>query len=340
MEQTITVPKPYVPIPFSKMMDGPTDINWIIDGIMPRTTCGILAGEPGVGKTWIAMDLVLAVASGRPWVDKYDTRPSKVLVIDEENAQVLVRRRFISLAWRYEQYELLDNIDFLVGNSIDITPLEHLKRGMVPSTDYVMLYDVIAEGEYDLIVFDSLTRIHHADENDSSKMSMVFSYVKKLMDDLGCSILFTHHYNKGRGRSNNRLRGSSDILAFPDYVLRVDTDKSHHSINENGVIIEHGKSRFGENVGDIIVVLDGEDNRKQIKRISANDLNNALMTYLEVARTRKDVVKEMQSKGLGSPSAIDRELNKMIKEKKIYRPTKGIFQITGLSQFNLLNDLL
>jgi RecA-family ATPase len=336
----------YNPVPFPTMLDGPREIEWLIDGIMPRTTAGIMAGEPGIGKTWILMDLVLAIASGVSWLGKYKTKECKVLVVDEENAEVLIRQRYHSMKWQYEPKNKLDNIDFLVGKNVDITPLEHMKKGLQPSSDFTLLYNTIAEHEYDLVVFDSLTRIHHADENDSARMSAVFGYVKRLMNDLGVSVLFTHHFNKSRGHNNNRLRGSSDILAFPDYVLRVESDRGHTGLSETGVLIEHSKSRWGVNTGKVYVRLDEKRERpedepkKIISFISNEDLEDGMLLYLTVARTKEDVVGEMEGKGLGTPAQIDRMLGKLIKQRKIYRPTKGIYQVTGGSGFDDLEDLI
>src|SRR5215472_4624510 len=39
-------------------------INWVVPGIIPEGLT-ILAGKPKVGKSWLALDLALAVAGGR-----------------------------------------------------------------------------------------------------------------------------------------------------------------------------------------------------------------------------------------------------------------------------------
>ncbi len=331
----------YKPLPFSVMMDGTTEIEWLMEGVIPRTTTGIAAGEPGVGKTWLVMDLVLAMASGVRWLDRFETRPCKILVVDEENAHVLVRRRFLSLAWKYQQYERLDSIDFLVGESIDITPLEHPRIGMQPSSDFTMLYNTIGTHGYDIVVFDSLTRLHHADENDSSRMSAVFKYIKKLMDDFGVSCIFTHHFNKGRGRNNNRLRGSSDILAFPDYVLRVETDRTHTDISNSGICVEHGKSRWGENTGKFFVKLQEANNPgdRELVTISTDDLRIAMLEFLKVSRAKREVIGEMQKRGLAIQS-VDRMLRTMVTERVLFQPAKGYYQVTGSADFDDLGDLI
>lgn len=328
----------FTPVPFSVFMDGPTEIDWLIDGVMPQQTTGIIAGEPGIGKTWILMDLVLAIASGSPWLNSFVTQPCNVLYVDEENAHVLVRKRFLEMKWKYEDRGDLDNVQFMVAQTLDITPLEHMSKGLQPSPDYVKLRNVLSDAPYDLVVFDSLTRVHHADENDSSRMSAVFNYVKMLMDDFGVSILFTHHFNKGKGHSNNRLRGSSDILAFPDYVLRVERERGHVEINSNGVAMTHGKSRWGENIGKMYIKLSStEDGRKEIMHVSIDDLEEAIMIYLDVPRSERDIVKEMDAKGKGDRQMVIRVLNRLVKEHKLYRPGKDVYAKSGVEQFD---DLL
>lgn len=39
---------------------------------------------PKVGKSWLASDKALAAATGRPWLDRYQTEAADVLIIDNE----------------------------------------------------------------------------------------------------------------------------------------------------------------------------------------------------------------------------------------------------------------
>jgi hypothetical protein len=66
-------------------------------------------------------------------------------------------------------------------------------------------------------------------------MSVVFGYVKRLIDETGVGTLFTHHMTK----KGNSIRGSGDIRAFCDYALTIDK----HAL---GVRCTHNKSRWAE----------------------------------------------------------------------------------------------
>jgi hypothetical protein len=71
-------------------------------------------------------------------------------------------------------------------------------------------------------------------------MAAVFANVRHLVNQTGCSVLFTHHFRKtgaNGGGSGQAIRGSSDIRAFCDYTLLVER-------TETGVKITHDKSRW------------------------------------------------------------------------------------------------
>ena len=44
--------------------------EWLIDGIIGKGQLAILTGDPGVGKTFLGLDMALSVASGKAWQDR------------------------------------------------------------------------------------------------------------------------------------------------------------------------------------------------------------------------------------------------------------------------------
>src|SRR5437016_3780364 len=56
---------------------------WLIEHILPQNALGCVYGAPGAGKTFLALDWALAVATGRPW-DAHATRPGAVLYVAAE----------------------------------------------------------------------------------------------------------------------------------------------------------------------------------------------------------------------------------------------------------------
>ena len=68
--------------------------RWIIDQLVPEEGIVILSGASGSFKTWLIMDMALAVAEGRDFLGVFKTEQSKVLIIDEENGKRLYNERF------------------------------------------------------------------------------------------------------------------------------------------------------------------------------------------------------------------------------------------------------
>ena len=185
------------------------DTPWLIDGLVPEGLT-ILSAQPGSFKTWLLLDIVISVASGEQFIDKYDTRQSNVLMIDEENSPKLLQTRLEMLGIEKELpvYFEIENLFKAEERNID------------------RLLKLCREKDIKLVTFDSLVRIHSSNENDAVQMSEVFSKIRKFTRN-GISVMITHHNrksskNEGGGQA---MRGSTDILAAVDCHLSLDADK-------------------------------------------------------------------------------------------------------------------
>jgi RecA-family ATPase len=240
MTQPKKSPPIYVPKILTDLLNGPTDIDWIIDGIIPPQSSGLIVGDGGTGKTWLALDLALAVATGTAWMGEFEARQGTVLVVDEENAELMLRERlYMLLEGRGLKHDNV-GVYFLVGEGVNLSP--HERRGQFePSESYIKLYNTIMALKPSLVILDSLTRVHTSNENAASEMATLFSFVKRLIRDTDTNCFFPHHMNKGQGssKSGHRIRGSSDLRNFADYTLLIDKEKDL-------LTIEHDKARWSE----------------------------------------------------------------------------------------------
>ena len=50
--------------------------RWMIDGMFERNSLVMVAGAPGSFKSFLALDWILHLSSGRRWLDR-DTTPAK-----------------------------------------------------------------------------------------------------------------------------------------------------------------------------------------------------------------------------------------------------------------------
>jgi KaiC/GvpD/RAD55 family RecA-like ATPase len=183
--------------------------RWLVEELIGRGDVVLQTGEPGVGKSWLSMSLAIAVADeGDTWLGRSISTHGRVLYIDEENGEEIVRQRLEKLGLDLDATENLRYVH-QQGVRLDRYPERIL--------DEAVAFDPV------LIVLDSLTRFHTQDENSAGAMAALFNdAINPLARETGATVLLLHHVNKGDSTSGfGRARGSGDITASIDTGLDV-----------------------------------------------------------------------------------------------------------------------
>jgi predicted ATP-dependent serine protease len=196
------------------------ETEWLVEGIIPRGSVNLIAGEPGSYKSWLALALLRGLTSTGRFLDK-ECRVVSVLYLDRENPLAIVRERLATLG-----VESL-NEGRIWGGWLQEAP---------PAIGDARLLE-IARDRKPLIVFDSLIRFHSADENSATEMAKVMQDLRALAN-AGATVIALHHKTKAEG---SRYRGSTDIAGGVDTAFSVSRDR------EAGLLtIECFKNRFVE----------------------------------------------------------------------------------------------
>jgi len=224
--------------------------EWLVDGLLPRPGIGLIAGIPGIGKTWLTLSLSLAVATGRSWLNRFQTHQGRVLLIlEEEGRSAVVERLDLLYGGLGLPQKAGDNlpIDLLIQQGVSLVAQD----GGLGSE----LQRHVREVQPALIVLDPFRRVHGLDENNSGAMSHLFNLLHQLTQlftEQPCSLLLIHHLRKRSEHLEDgleRLRGSTDIAASVDSVLEV-------SGQFGSLVIKHPKSKRGPSLGKFLVSAD------------------------------------------------------------------------------------
>lgn len=73
--------------------DRPDPVQWLVHNLIQDNAENLLAGEPGVGKSWISGDLAVSVATGTRFLDRH-TAQGPVLVINLDDPSESLPRKF------------------------------------------------------------------------------------------------------------------------------------------------------------------------------------------------------------------------------------------------------
>lgn len=186
-------------------------VRWLVEPLWAAEAVGLLAGSPKTGKTWMALDLAVGVATRSYCLEALPVQnDGPVLVYAAEDAQPILRERLAALA-------------AVRGLSIENLPVSVIVEPVLrldTERDQERLAETVRLLRPRLVVLDPLIRLHRLDENSSRDVSALLSYFRQLQREYAVALLLVHHMRKGGGaRPGENLRGSSDLHAWGDTLL-------------------------------------------------------------------------------------------------------------------------
>lgn len=199
--------------------DDAGEISFLVEGCIPRRNIILLTGESGAGKTWVAYELVRAVASGTQWLGRgVACVPETVLVLNYDSPTDTVRFRVRRLAFNQE-WEIY-------YHTLGLTkpPIPSMPQMLKLLEEAGKLKLILQHLKPALIVVDSLRQGHTLNENDNNDMAKLMSVYKAWATD--STVVLIHHTAKTDKSSwTAKSRGSGEIIASSNVVIEVNENK-------------------------------------------------------------------------------------------------------------------
>ena len=186
--------------------------RWLVTELWSEEAVGIVGGEPKCCKSFLALDLAVAVASGAPCLRRFPVpHPGRVLLYAAEDALHVVRQRLegICAAARLRIEDL--DVQVITAPAVRLDQLADRER----------LERTIAQLKPRLLILDPFVRLHRVDENASGEVAPLLASLRELQRQHALAVLLVHHARKGgaRVRAGQALRGSSEFHAWGDSNL-------------------------------------------------------------------------------------------------------------------------
>jgi KaiC/GvpD/RAD55 family RecA-like ATPase len=187
--------------------------QWLIEDLVVTESLVLLFGEPEIGKTFLALALAMAVATGESWAGRRVKRGTVVYVAAEGAAGIGVRVRAAKLvrqiAGKVGIY-FVDGPLHLIDRDRSNGDLKNVQR----------LIDKIRHLNPVFVVVDTLARcMLGADEDSARDMGLLIDAVDRIRRTLGCTVLLLHHPVKRKNA--NIERGSGALRGAVDTVIRM-----------------------------------------------------------------------------------------------------------------------
>ena len=184
----------------------------LIDGVLRQGHKMLIAGPSKAGKSFLQIEMCIAIAEGREWLGWKCTQGRVMYVnLELDRASCLHRFRDVYQSLGYKP----DNL-----RNIDIWNLRGKSRPMDKLAP--MLIRRAAKKNYIAIVIDPIYKVITGDENSADQMANFCNQFDKVCTELGVAVIYCHHHSKGGQGSKkamDRASGSGVFARDPDAML-------------------------------------------------------------------------------------------------------------------------
>jgi hypothetical protein len=269
------------------------EITWLIPGVLPAGAVVLLSGREGSMKSYLALHMAHAVATGAHWLGR-QTKQGPVLYLDGEMPVVVLKDRLKDMGlghglhiWSWTD----ETFPYQLGNS-------DLRRG---------------SQEHSLIVVDTLRRhMEGKKENSSDDMAMITKDLRELTRD-GATVLVLHHALKNSEKQG--YRGATELGAGVDITMTLTKKET-----KSGAVLTLGhpddKTRYARTErleidvtkgkrGPVFTVRDPEppDPKRNLLRLCI--VVNELRAKLGHDPNKGEVIQAAVNAGIGGRSIVD-----------------------------------
>lgn len=198
-----------LPVSAAHELEDRGDANrWLIETLWSRAGVGILGGAPKCCKSWLGLEMAVAVSSGAPCLGELAVRDAgPALVFMAEDALDDVKRRLAGIC-RHRGVDLAQlPLHVITAHTVRLD----VER------DQQLLAETVRHYQPRFLLLDPFVRLHRIDENNAGSVSPLLGYLRGLQREFDTAIMVTHHSRKNSSKATHAgqgLRGSGDLHAW------------------------------------------------------------------------------------------------------------------------------
>jgi hypothetical protein len=319
--------------------------SWIIEDILINEGITMIGGQPGTFKTFIGLDIALAIFYCHPFLDEFSIDTSKelkVCYLDEENGEGSMKRRLNLLNnGRYAKYQ-----NNKTSNEFIMFSYPNLKMDI--EDDFKVLRKIIEVARPNVLVIDSFIKFFSGDENHASEMRRVTEKFGQLKNEYGLSIILLHHLSKtSTGKYLTDFRGSGEIAGALDMGFTLEIEVVSYKMKVHEV-----KNRFDslESFQNFSIKIETESDGLVLKRKKLIDKLKSITLMLDWKISKRDECKgeiihhivtqklhtissgkngiKQHIQGNFKDSVYYEALNELVDEKKLITKAKGKYDVS------------
>lgn len=180
----------------------------VVDRLVYPQSVTLIAGPPKVGKTFLVMQLLASIASGRAFMGEFIVPEAlRCLHFTAETPDAYYWHR-----WRSHFDPLFQSVRANIRFSTE--------KGLGVVEDYGAIADLVNSTKPAVVVFDTWIRYHDADENDAAEMKQAMTQIDRLIETFNLSVIIVHHTRKAAfeevADAMSLIRGTGVLRSHPN----------------------------------------------------------------------------------------------------------------------------
>lgn len=229
-----------------------TPMRWVLPGIIPEAGCGLIVAAPKVGKTRIAIEVALGLASGSKPLGISVRKPQAVGFFSLEDGEYLFAERLSTGMQEKRSAFHWDGRVRMQGKQIVWEPPKPLPLltgfksiDLSTEADKTRLLQTIQKYDLKLVIIDTLSMaIGSSNVSDSKEMNAILKDVREIAKATRCAVMFIHHTRKRvfeKGESiQESILGSTALHAWTEFVLSLAAPEEDDDLLRLGIQTKRG----------------------------------------------------------------------------------------------------
>jgi archaellum biogenesis ATPase FlaH len=307
-------------------------VHWLWPKRIPLGKITILEGDPGMGKSLLAVSIAACVSKGLPMPDETPGKQGGVILIaPEDSADDTIKPRLEAAGGDPSQVLLLNTLE-----DFDAKKIKIYDRSFSLSHDLDALEERIKQMKAVLVILDPLTAVlgKNIDQSRDQDVREVFTPLAHLAERTGCAILIIRHLSKvGSANLLYRGAGSIGIIAVARLALIV----APHPTDANKRILATTKNNLSKQATNIAYRIEenevgvpyiqwlGEDHH-DVKALVVNaNLSTQRQAILRVLNNSQGplALKDIADRTGQDYDRVRKTVHRMLGAKEVASPARG-----------------
>lgn len=200
--------------------------EYVVEGVVPEGVT-LLASPPKIGKTFLCLNVAVAIATAGKALGKADVKDGRVLYVDLDGSKRGAQSRLKDML-RDTEADTMDDLERFdyysefprVDEEEPADALAYLRR-------YLERFE-----DVELVIFDTLADVRPKTSGNRNMYEVdreALTPFRDLVHEFDTSAIFVHHTNKGKhGDHVKRVSGSSGLASAVDNIIIMQKERGQH----------------------------------------------------------------------------------------------------------------